>query len=167
MFKSVVRIAGQVTYALELDQIADDKFKENNRYATTIDVPGRPSVLYVEGTPQHAGPLSSALTAQQLDVDVRPPAGFPGSLKEMERYDFLIVSDTPKEALSLQGREIIESYVRDLGGGSSSPAASRGTASAAGTAPPSSGSCRSGWTTSERRTCRASRWRSSWIARDR
>ncbi|WP_437275655.1 VWA domain-containing protein [Sorangium sp. So ce375] len=117
VFKSVVRIAGQVTYALELDQIADDKFKENNRYATTIDVPGRPSVLYVEGTPQHAGPLSSALTAQQLDVDVRPPAGFPGSLKEMERYDFLIVSDTPKEALSLQGQEIIESYVRDLGGG--------------------------------------------------
>ncbi|WP_437671000.1 VWA domain-containing protein [Sorangium sp. So ce131] len=117
MFKSVVRIAGQVTYALELDQIADDKFKENNRYATTIDVPGRPSVLYIEGTPQHAGPLSSALTAQQLDVDVRPPAGFPGSLKEMERYDFLIVSDTPKEALSLQGQEIIESYVRDLGGG--------------------------------------------------
>ncbi|MGK4003000.1 VWA domain-containing protein [Sorangium sp. So ce1036] len=117
VFKSVVRIAGQVTYALELDEIADDKFKENNRYATTIDVPGRPSVLYIEGTPQHAGPLSSALTAQQFDVDVRPPAGFPGSLKEMERYDFLIVSDTPKEALSLQGQEIIERYVRDLGGG--------------------------------------------------
>jgi Ca-activated chloride channel homolog len=116
-WKSVVRIAGQVTYALDLDEIAEDKFKENNRCATTIDVPGRPSVLYIEGTPQHAGPLSSALTAQQFDVDVRPPAGFPGSLKEMERYDFLVVSDTPKEALSLQAQEIIESYVRDLGGG--------------------------------------------------
>lgn len=117
VFKSVVRIAGQVTYAFELDEIAEDKFKENNRYATTIDVPGRPSVLYVEGTPQQASPLSTALTAQQLDVDVRPPAGFPGSLKEMERYDFLIVSDTPKDALGLQAQEIIESYVRDLGGG--------------------------------------------------
>ena len=92
VWKSVVRIAGQVTYALELDQISDDKFKENNRYATTIDVPGRPSVLYVEGSPEHAGPLSQALTAQQFDVDVRPPAGFPGSLKEMERYDFLVLS---------------------------------------------------------------------------
>lgn len=117
VFKSVVRVAGQVTYALELEDIKDDKFKENNRYATTIDVPGRPAVLYVEGTPQHAGPLSSALTAQQFDVDVRPPAGFPGSLKELERYDFLIVSDTPKEAMSLQAQELIESYVRDLGGG--------------------------------------------------
>ncbi|MFO0761573.1 MAG: VWA domain-containing protein, partial [Byssovorax sp.] len=117
VWKSVVRFAGQVTYALELDGIAEDKFKENNRYATTIDVPGRPAVLYIEGTPQHGQPLSSALTAQQLDVDMRPPAGFPGSLKEMERFDFVIMSDTPKEAVSLQAQELIESYVRELGGG--------------------------------------------------
>jgi hypothetical protein len=107
VFKSVVRVAGQVTYALDLEDIAEDKFKENNRYATTIDVPGRPAVLYVEGTPQHAAPLSNALTAQQLDVDVRPPAGFPGSIKELERYDFVILSDTPKEAVSLQAQELI------------------------------------------------------------
>jgi Ca-activated chloride channel family protein len=116
-FKSVVRYAGPVTYNLELDEIADDKFAENNRYATTIDVPGRPTVLYIEGTPEHAGPLSAALTAQQLDVDVRSPVGFPGSLKELERYDFLIVSDTAKEQVSLESQELIERYVRDLGGG--------------------------------------------------
>jgi Ca-activated chloride channel family protein len=117
IFKSVVRFGGSVTYAFELEAIAADTFKENNRVATTIDVPGRPAVLYVEGTPQHAGPLSNALTAQQLDVDVRPPAGFPGSIKEMERFDFVILSDTPKEAVSLQAQELIEQYVRDLGGG--------------------------------------------------
>lgn len=117
IFKSVVRIPGQVTYAFEVDEIPADKFKENNKYATTIDVPGRPAVLYVEGSPQHAGPLSSALTAQQLDVDVRPPAGFPASLKEIERFDFVILSDTPKEAVSLGAQELIEQYVRDLGGG--------------------------------------------------
>jgi uncharacterized membrane protein len=116
-WKSVVRIAGQMTYALELEPLGEDKFKENNRFAVTVDVPGRPAVLYIEGTPQQAGPLSSALTAQQLDVDVRPPAGFPGSLKELERFDFLIVSDTAKEALSQEAQTLIESYVRDLGGG--------------------------------------------------
>ncbi len=81
VFKSVVRIKGATTYKLDLEQIAQDRFPENNRYATTIDVPGRPVVLYIEGTPQHGQPLSSALTAQQIDVDMRPPAGFPGSLK--------------------------------------------------------------------------------------
>lgn len=116
-WKSVVRYAGPVTYNLKLDEIGDDEFGENNEYATTIDVPGRPTVLYIEGTPEHAGPLSSALTAQQLDVDVRSPIGFPGSLKELERYDFLILSDTAKEKVSLQSQELIERYVRDLGGG--------------------------------------------------
>lgn len=116
-FRSVNRQAGQVTYLFELDQVAEDTFKENNRYATTIDVPGRPAVLYVEGTPQHAGPLSRALTAQQFDVDVRPPAGFPGSLKELERYDFVILSDAPREAISLDAQELIHKYVSELGGG--------------------------------------------------
>ncbi len=117
VFKSVVRIAGQVTYLFELDQIKEDTFKENNRYATTIDVPGRPSVLYVEGTPQHGQPLSSALTAQQFDVDMRPAAGFPGSLKELERFDFVVISDVAKDQLPLQAQELVESYVKDLGGG--------------------------------------------------
>lgn len=117
VFSSVNRQAGQVTYVFELDRIAEDTFKENNRWATTIDVPGRPRVLYVEGTPQHAGPLSRALTAQQFDVDMRPPAGFPGSLKEIEGYDFVILSDTPKEGISLDAQELIQRYVSELGGG--------------------------------------------------
>lgn len=117
VFRSVNRQAGQVTYLFELLQIAEDTFKENNRYAVTIDVPGRPRVLYVEGTPEHSGPLARALTAQQFDVDVRPPAGFPGSLKEIEGYDFVILSDTPREAISMDAQELVQRYVSELGGG--------------------------------------------------
>lgn len=122
-FKSVVRLGGQVTYAFDLDvgdgkpPNAEDRFADNNRYAVTVDVPGRPSVLLVEGSPQHATPLSSALGAQQFEVDVRAPGGFPGSLKELERFDFVIVSDVAKDMLSLGAQELIEQYVRDLGGG--------------------------------------------------
>jgi Ca-activated chloride channel homolog len=117
VFKSVVRVPGEVTYALELDQLGEDKFPENNRYAATVDVPGRPAVLYVEGAPQSASYLSSALTAQQYDVDVRPPGGFPASLKELERYDFVILSDTPAEHFGPDAQNLVEAYVRDLGGG--------------------------------------------------
>jgi Ca-activated chloride channel family protein len=116
-FKSVVRVGGEVTYNLELDQIGEDKFSENNRYNVTVDVPGRPTVLYTEGQPQRASYLTSALSAQQFDVDVRNPGAFPGSIKELERYDFVIVSDVPREALSLAAQDLIERYVRDLGGG--------------------------------------------------
>ena len=117
LFKSVVRVGGEVTYRLELEPLGDDKFPENNRVAETIDVPGRPSVLYVEGEPTRAAPLASGLDRQGFDVDVRAPTSFPGSLRELERYDFLIVSDVPAEQISLSSQELIESYLRDLGGG--------------------------------------------------
>ena len=59
VFRSVNRAAGQMTYLFELDQVAEDTFKENNRYSVTIDVPGRPTVLYIEGTPSMASPSSA------------------------------------------------------------------------------------------------------------
>lgn len=116
-FKSVVRLGGEVTYALELQPHGPDKFQENNAYRATLEVPGRPLVLYVEGQPQRASYLANALTAQQFDVDVRAPSAFPGGLGELERFDFVIVSDVAREALGQGAQELIERYVRDLGGG--------------------------------------------------
>jgi uncharacterized membrane protein len=116
-FKSVVRVAGEVTYALDLSEIPEDRFKENNRYAVSVAVPGRPSVLYVEGNPSRASYLASALSAQEFDVDVRGPRELPSSIRELERYDFVILSDAPAEAVSLTQQDAIEQYVRDLGGG--------------------------------------------------
>jgi len=117
VFKSVVRVAGEVTYALDLTEIGEDRFKENNRYAVTAAVPGRPSVLYVEGNTSRATYLANALSAQEFDVEVRGPRELPSSLRELERYDFVILSDAPAEAVSLTQQDAIEGYVRDLGGG--------------------------------------------------
>ena len=116
-FRSVVRIGGSVTYSLTLEDIEHDKFVENNRYSTTVEVPGRPGVLYIEGDPARANYLSSALTAQQYDVDVRTPSAFPGSLRELERYDFVILSDTSADKVALASQDLIEQYVKVLGGG--------------------------------------------------
>ncbi|MBI5532012.1 MAG: VWA domain-containing protein [Deltaproteobacteria bacterium] len=117
VFKSVVRVPGEVTYNLELEGISLDRFPENNRYATTVDVPGRPAVLYVEGSAAHASYFANALTTQQFDVDIRSPGAFPGSLKELERYDFVVISDVPAEKVSLASQDLIERYVKTLGGG--------------------------------------------------
>lgn len=116
-FKSVVRVAGEVTYALDLTDIPEDRFKENNRFAVSVAVPGRPTVLYAEGNPARATYLANALSAQELEVDVRGPREIPSSIRELERYDFVILSDAPAEAVSLTQQDAIESYVRDLGGG--------------------------------------------------
>ncbi len=116
-FKSVVRVGGEVTYALKLSDIGDDRFAQNNAMDVTLDVPGRPQVLYIEGQPQRGSYLVSALSAQQFDVDLRPASAMPGSLRELERYDFMILSDVPREAVSDAAQDLIEKYVRDLGGG--------------------------------------------------
>lgn len=116
-FRSVVRVAGEVTYDLQLEPISDDTFADNNRLAVTVNVPGRPAVLYIEGEPQRSIPLASALERQGFDVDVRAPSAFPGSLKELERYDFFILSDVPAEKVSQSSQELIERYLREIGGG--------------------------------------------------
>jgi len=116
-FPSVVRVGGKVTYALELDRAEADTFASNNRVAASVDVPGRPAVLYIDGQPQRASYLASALGAQEFDVDVRGATAFPGSLEELERYDFFSLSDVPAEQVSLSSQALVERYTRDLGGG--------------------------------------------------
>ncbi|MBL8721046.1 MAG: VWA domain-containing protein [Myxococcales bacterium] len=164
-FKSVVRVPGAVTYAIDVEPIALlaanptgpapvapaasasasakpaasasgsvaappppppvahkskpglDRFVENNKYAVTVAVPGRPSVLYIEGDTGHGSYLTNALVAQEFEVDLRGPDGIPTSLKEIERYDFVILSDTSADRVTYAQQDLLESYVKDLGGG--------------------------------------------------
>lgn len=133
-FQSVVRVPGDVTYRVELTELAldadeqgatasadpstrADTFTENNAVSTSVTVPGRPTVLYVEGNAARASYFSSAMVAQQFDVDVRQARELPESIRELERYDFVVVSDVPAESVTLTQQEAIESYVRELGGG--------------------------------------------------
>src|SRR5262249_26044590 len=93
------------------------RFSENNRYAVTVAVPGRPNNLYVEGDQGRGAYMTNALVAQEFEVDLRGPDGVPTSLRELERYDFVILSDTAASQVGYAQQDAIESYVRDLGGG--------------------------------------------------
>ncbi|HLK39719.1 MAG TPA: VWA domain-containing protein, partial [Polyangiaceae bacterium] len=114
-FRSKAAVPGSVTYSLEATETEQDHFKENNRASSATTVVGMPVVLYVDGNPARASYLSSALSAQQFNVDTFDP--LPTTLREAEKYDFIIVSDMPAERVSLTQQETIEQYVRDLGGG--------------------------------------------------
>ncbi len=115
VFKSKAAVPGEVTYALDVSDAVQDRFQENNRATAVAAVLGKPVVLYVDGNPARATYLASALAAQQLNVDTGDP--LPVSLREAERYDFIVLSDMPAERVSLTQQETIEQYVRDLGGG--------------------------------------------------
>jgi Ca-activated chloride channel family protein len=116
-FRSVAHVAGPVTYSLRVEPHGDDRFRANNQFATTVVVPGRPSVLYVEGIEGRASYLARALSAGDFEVDVRSPRAIPTSLRELERFDFFILSDVSADQVTLTQQDAIERYVRDLGGG--------------------------------------------------
>ncbi|HEX4448222.1 MAG TPA: vWA domain-containing protein, partial [Polyangiaceae bacterium] len=115
VFKSKAAVPGEVTYSLEVSDAAEDHFPENNRATAVAAVVGMPVVLYVDGNPARASYLSAALSAQQLNVDTFDP--LPTTLREAEKYDFIVLSDMPAEKVSLTQQDTIEQYVRDLGGG--------------------------------------------------
>jgi Mg-chelatase subunit ChlD len=114
-FKSKVAEGQQVTYSLEVSEAQQDRFKENNRATAVAAIIAKPVVLYVDGNPARASYLASGLAAQQVNVDTSEP--LPTSLREAERYDFIVLSDMPAERVSLTQQETLEQYVRDLGGG--------------------------------------------------
>ena len=116
-FDSVVRIAGPVTYKLTAEPAGADRFEANNEFETSTIVPGRPQVLYVEGAQGRASYLAQALTAADYDVDVRNPRAIPTSVRELERYDFFILSDVAADQVTMTQMDAIERYVRDVGGG--------------------------------------------------
>jgi len=118
-FKSEVRDPGFVSYRVQVALPADfhDRFPRNNQAVSSVAVKGRPRVLYVEGEPQASSYLTQALTRENFDVDTRGPYGLPGSLKDLLKYDLVIVSDVPASYLGLNQMQALESYVRDAGGG--------------------------------------------------
>jgi Mg-chelatase subunit ChlD len=116
-FRSVVRVPGPVSYTAEIRPEGPDRFAENNRVTASAVVPGRPTVLLVEADPSRATYLARALVAGEFDVDVRGPREIPTSLRELDRFDFILLSDVPADAVSLAQQEAIERYVRELGGG--------------------------------------------------
>jgi uncharacterized membrane protein len=116
-FRSQVAQAGPTTYRLAIAHADDGAGRpENDRASATLDVRGKPRVLYLEGEPRAAGYLRDALTRENIDVDVRSAESAPRSLHELEKYDLVLLSDVPEtQVASLT--PALEAYVRELGGG--------------------------------------------------
>jgi Ca-activated chloride channel family protein len=94
-----------------------DSEEGNNVASATAVVSGNPRVLLVEGEPSAADYLARALRKQQIDVEVRGPHGVPTKLSELEDFDLFILSDVPATAVTAKQMELIDRYVRELGGG--------------------------------------------------
>jgi uncharacterized membrane protein len=133
-FQQSLDKASFYTYEAIIETPADE-LPDNNRALGFVLVKGKPKVLIVENNLSDARFLESALSGQQLDVDVRQPGRLPATLAEFQTYDSIVLSNVGAYQLTVEQMKAIRSSVRDLGtglvmlGGENSfgPGAYRGT----------------------------------------
>jgi uncharacterized membrane protein len=77
-----------------------DPLVDNNLLARPVWLDSRVRVLYVEGKPDSARYLSTALAASGFDVTVHPPSRVPASAADLDPYDVVVLSDVSRSAIS-------------------------------------------------------------------
>lgn len=108
---------GFYTYRAEIEAVQSDIFVQNNsREAFTI-VEGRPKTLYVYGDAQPSAGMRRVLEEGNFSAEIRPSTSVPVTLAGFQDYDLVIFDNVPATALTTGQMKMIQSYVRDLGGG--------------------------------------------------
>ncbi len=94
-----------------------DTLLENNRLRGFTDVLGPPKILMLHDEPGPSAPLLRALQEQGLAIEARPWKTLPHTLSGYLEYDALIFDNVPGFGISVAQMEVLEQYVRDMGGG--------------------------------------------------
>lgn len=113
---SIKDASGPITFEADVSA-SNDAFPGNNTFRSSIDVKGRPKVLYVEGYPQSARYLQAALGLEGFAVTTIGPTLVPAAVGELDAYDAIILSDVARSSLNGQQMRAVATYVQDLGGG--------------------------------------------------
>jgi uncharacterized membrane protein len=107
-------------FVVQVEPQTGDVFYQNNTLAGFSRVVGPPTVLVVsqEGeSDEDARYLIPALQEAGLEVDIASPTNLPLGMGALAQYDSIILVNIPASALGNRRMQLIENYVKDLGGG--------------------------------------------------
>ena len=107
---------GGVTISARIETDGDP-VPQNDVLSQSVWVGARPRILYVEGRAASAHYLRNALVAEGMDVVLGQPGSIPSTVRGLEAYDLILLSDVPSTSLSEAQMTAILSYVRDSSGG--------------------------------------------------
>jgi uncharacterized membrane protein/Mg-chelatase subunit ChlD len=94
-----------------------DTIPDNNRWHAYTEVQGPPKILLLYDSLGESAPLVEALRQQGLAVQERPWSELPHALSGYLEYDALLLANVPGFGISVAQMEVLERYVRDMGGG--------------------------------------------------
>jgi uncharacterized membrane protein/secreted protein with Ig-like and vWFA domain len=101
------------TYEAMIESLYDT-LGENNKGVSYIRVHGKPQILLV-GPDKDLEYLQRALSGENWDIAT--DSQLPAQKIEAERYDAIILANTPSEEFSNNQLNLVRDYVRDLAGG--------------------------------------------------
>lgn len=108
---------GFYSYRAEVEAINADTFSQNNSREAFAIVEGRPKTLYLYGDPRPSPAIARVLEEGQFATDMRPAVSAPTTLAGFQDYDLVIFDNVPATSLTKAQMQMVQSYVRDLGGG--------------------------------------------------
>jgi uncharacterized membrane protein len=110
-------------YTVQLEP-AQDTYYQNNQLSAFTEIAGPPRVLLVSdedgdgnGLPDEAAQLYQALSQAGIQVDRTTPAQLPAELGELSSYATVVLANVNAKNLSARKMELLQTFVRDLGGG--------------------------------------------------
>jgi Mg-chelatase subunit ChlD len=117
MLPQRVEQKGFYTYRAEVEAINSDAFVQNNSREAFAIVEGRPKTLYLYGDQRPSPAVARVLAEGNFAADVRTAAAAPTTLAGFQDYDLVIFDNVPAQSLTTAQMKMVQSYVRDLGGG--------------------------------------------------
>ena len=94
-----------------------DSIYQNKQLSAFTEVTGPPHILLVSPNPDEVKALLPALQSQGLNVDLQTPDNMPSGLAELASYKTVVLANVSATKLDNQQMKVLQSYVRDLGGG--------------------------------------------------
>ncbi len=116
-FQQTVTSERLANFTASIQGLKQDTLLDNNADSGLVFTSGKPRVLVIESDPRLIREFAVALEGEDIQVDVRPPAGMPDSLSDLQNYELLVLSNVPATDLTGRQMEVARSYVQDLGGG--------------------------------------------------
>lgn len=104
-------------FEVRVDPAGGDSFFQNNQLSTFSRVIGPPRLLLVTPNLDEIANLRPALEQSGLSVDITRPEDLPIDLVPLAQYDTVILANVPATRLTPRRMEILQAFVRDLGGG--------------------------------------------------
>src|SRR5260221_10468921 len=109
---------GFTDFQVRVDPAAgSDNFYQNNELAAVSEITGPPRILLISSNQQEIAPLLPALQHQGLTVDVQKPSDLPIGLAPLASYKSVVLANVSATDLTDQRMKVLQSYLRDLGGG--------------------------------------------------